>query len=229
MTTTGLTEDAWLGERLGKTAWHLAPDAALSDIDVPAPAFIDARVAVSDMGRSTELHAAGFALVDTSVTFLRAGTTEALQFDADIRMAEPADADRVAQIAGENFSTDRFHADPDIDDAVADRIKADWARNFFAGRRGEWMVVGCRGGQAAGFLQLLDRNEEVVIDLIAVDGASRNTGLARAMIGFAAGTCKPGAPIRVGTQLANTASIRLYETLGFRLNSASHIFHRHVH
>ncbi|MEP4378227.1 MAG: GNAT family N-acetyltransferase [Alphaproteobacteria bacterium] len=228
MSPSGLTEDAWLGERLGKPAWHLAADAAPSRIDVPTPAFIDARVPVADLARPQALRAAGFTLVDTSLSFLRTGRVETAQFNADVGMGDPDDADHVARIAGENFRTDRFHADPEIDDRIADRIKADWARNFFAGQRGEWMVVGRQNGQVSGFLQLLDRDGDVVIDLVAVNSAARNTGLARAMITFAAGTCNPGAPIRVGTQLANTASIRLYESLGFRFDSASHIFHRHA-
>jgi ribosomal protein S18 acetylase RimI-like enzyme len=80
----------------------------------------------------------------------------------------------------------------------------------------------------AGFLQLLrSAADDMVIDLIAVDTAYRGRGVARAMIGFASANCDCGGPVLVGTQVANIPSVRLYETLGFRLTAAHYVFHHH--
>ena len=146
-----------------------------------------------------------------------------------MRPARNDDADAVVRVAGAGFSKSRFHADPQIDRVIANRIKADWAGNFFAGKRGDWMVVAEREGQIAGFLQLLGRDGHLVIDLIAVDSAARGKRLATNMIEHASASLMPGAPMRVGTQLANTASVRLYESLGFRLVRAEHVLHCHIH
>lgn len=231
MTAAGISEDAWLGDRLGKPAWHLAPqaDPAAWRDGVSGPAFADTKLAIDDAGRRTAFLAAGFDLADTAVTFERPAGAATGAPGTTARQATPDDADAVRAVAGSGFSTDRFHADPQIDPAVADRIKADWAGNFFAGKRGDWMVVAESDGRVAGFLQLLDRDGHLVIDLIAVDHAARGRGLATAMIEHAAANLMPGAPMRVGTQLANTASVRLYESLGFRLVRAEHVLHCHLH
>jgi len=227
----GISEDAWLGERLGKPAWHLAPEAdpAVWRTAVSAPAFADTRLAADDTGRHAVFLQAGFEQVDTTVTFERPGDAATALQGSSARPAAPGDLNAVRAIAGTNFITDRFHADARIDDAIADRIKADWAGNFFAGQRGDWMVVAENEGRVVGFLQLLDWDCHLVIDLIAVDHAARGKGLAAAMIEYAATNLMPGAPMRVGTQIANTGSVRLYETLGFRLVRTEHVLHCHHH
>ena len=225
-----LQHDDWLAERIGKAAWRLDPGGDSAEAaKVSGPAFIDTRVPTADIARVAQLSEVGFRLIDTAVTFRHANPGGGTPGTAETAMAAAGDADDIARIAATNFRSDRFHADPAIDDTAADRIKADWARNFFAGARGDWMVVARADGRVAGFLQLLDRDDAVVIDLIAVDAAARNQGLARAMIGFAARSCRPGAPMRVGTQLTNLASIRLYQSLGFELESSEHVMHRHVY
>ena len=68
-----------------------------------------------------------------------------------------------------------------------------------------------------------------MIDLIAVHPAHARKGHARAMIGLAAlkGTGAGQLPrgMVVGTQAANIASIRLYESLGFRLSDSKFVLH----
>jgi dTDP-4-amino-4,6-dideoxy-D-galactose acyltransferase len=45
---------------------------------------------------------------------------------------------------------------------------------------------------------------------------------------FAARWASRAERLRVGTQLANTAALRLYERLGFRVAEASYVLHAHV-
>ena len=48
------------------------------------------------------------------------------------------------------------------------------------------------------------------------------------MISFAARECAmSGAMIVVGTQVSNTASIRLYQSIGFSQHSGRYVFHHH--
>lgn len=71
----------------------------------------------------------------------------------------------------------------------------------------------------------------LVIDLIAVAPQVARQGLAQEMIAFIAanGTGDGHRPsgLRVGTQAANTPSVRLYESLGFRLVKAQFVLHHH--
>jgi GNAT superfamily N-acetyltransferase len=138
----------------------------------------------------------------------------------------------VEAIAGSAFRYSRFHLDPQIPKSLADKVKAVWAGNWFAGQRGDGMVVAEDAGQVAGFLQLLWSGEQcLVIDLVAVRPQSARKGLSRAMIGFAqangTGDARRAAGMIVGTQAANVPSVRLYESLGFRLRQTKFVLHHH--
>jgi ribosomal protein S18 acetylase RimI-like enzyme len=67
----------------------------------------------------------------------------------------------------------------------------------------------------------------LVIDLIAVEKDHRGQGLAKEMILFAASACGNPQALRAGTQSVNTASLSLYEKLGFRIVSTSYVLHHH--
>jgi ribosomal protein S18 acetylase RimI-like enzyme len=169
-------------------------------------------------------------VVDTALTFDAEGVS-APGDDSRIRFARPDDEKEVRALAGSAFQYSRFHLDPAIPAALAHRIKSEWAGNWFRGARGDGMIVAEDAGRVAGFLQLLWRGERLVIDLVAVDPASRARGLARAMIGCAAkrgtGDARRPAAITVGTQAANIPSVRLYESLGFRLRGSQYVLHHH--
>jgi ribosomal protein S18 acetylase RimI-like enzyme len=89
------------------------------------------------------------------------------------------------------------------------------------------MIVANYGDKIAGFLQLLHIGaDQLVIDLIAVDKTHQGHGIASEMIAFAQNNTDRST-IKVGTQVANIPSIRLYEKLGFRLCESYYVFHYH--
>ena len=190
--------------------------------------MIAVRVPAADRQQNSQVQELGFRLIDTNLQFLR----PAGQFELESRrsrFSEPDDADGVESIASTELRENRFFRDPEIDTDQAKRLKGAWARNFFSGRRGDWMVVAQVQDQLAGFLQLLKGKSGVlVIDQIAVDTLFQRQGLARDMIAYAEKHCAAESGIQVGTQLGNTASIRLYESLGFRYVSADYIYHLHL-
>lgn len=163
-------------------------------------------------------------MIDTNVQLKRSGNVLA-EGPAQVRPAEPDDALSVKALAAEAFVFDRFHRDPQIGHGPASRLKAEWAGNFFSGRRGDRMVVAEDQEGVCGFLQLIDADHDTVIDLIAVNGRCRGKGVARSMIALAA---KNASAMRVGTQIANLPSLALYETLGFRMTAASYVLHLHL-
>lgn len=189
--------------------------------------FAYARVPVDDVERSVALQSIGFRVIDTALVFDAAAENVTASSDG-VRFARPEDRDAVADIAGTSFRYSRFHLDPAIVGSVADAIKREWAGNFFAGKRGDAMIVAEIGGRVAGFLQVVLSADGAVIDLIATAKGFERRGVARRMIGFLARNGEGGgAPQRliVGTQAANTASCRLYENSGFRLARADFTLH----
>lgn len=223
--------DPWLSDLLGRPAYTVAAEAVHSPATVRRVrefvadgAFLQSRIDVADTAGAAVLETLGFRLVDTNVLF-EGQAPRGPEPGADVRLARPGDRDAVRALAGRGFERSRFHLDGRIPAGTADRIKAEWAANFFAGRRGDAMVVADGPDGVGGFLQLLDDGRGAsAIDLIAVDAPLRGRGLARAMIAFAAR--RPGiVRMRVGTQIANRASIRLYESLGLRFAEARYVFH----
>jgi ribosomal protein S18 acetylase RimI-like enzyme len=237
-TTNGLrlAEDGWLGARLGKPAFHLTGDLrclqlcakSLSQRLALRPLFVDAKVAVEDVASVAIVWQLGFALIDTQLKFSLSKREAVRSFDSNISFASPDMDERIGSIAERYLTCDRFHRDPAIPHGAACRIKRDWARNFFAGLRGDWMVVAVRDSVPIGFLQLLrSPRDELIIDLIAVDENYRRQGLARSMIAFAVRHCNADGPMIVGTQAANVPSVQLYESMGFRYWQAQYVFHCH--
>lgn len=235
-----LIPDKWLAARIGRNAYRLVVD---EDLLGPAcagdrgrlgyvlsePVFIYSKVNPVFAAGLRFLRQHRFDLVDTNVVFEKPiGGLRPMAQACQVRDAVPADREGVIEAARRSFACSRFHLDPAIPQEVANRIKADWAGNYFEGKRGQQMVVAVAGGQVEGFLQLLHgRDGTMTIDLIAVDERHRRKGMAREMVAFAEARAKGMIRVRVGTQIANGTSIRFYENLGFRFVEAGYVFHYH--
>lgn len=226
--TLVLAPDPWLAAQLGVPAHRARLDAAPQATPVWPEGLVWTRVPADGLDTVAWLTAQGFRLVDTMVTLVRTGLPMApVAAKLDLRRARPLDRERVGIIAGDAFVHGRFFADPAVGAATARRLKRNWAENFFSGGRGTDMIVAVVDGVVAGFLLVNTGPDEGVIDLIAVDSRYRGRGLARAMIAEAL-RALPDCPLwRVGTQLANIASLRLYIGIGFVPESAAHVLHRH--
>jgi len=73
---------------------------------------------------------------------------------------------------------------------------------------------------------LIVKKKELLIDLIGVDNKAQGKGVASAMINFASKTINHSL-IKVGTQIGNTPSIKLYQKLGFLFSGSDYVFHYH--
>ena len=225
-----VTPDAWLGEILGKPAFNLRViDPAVLDEAVdalPVEGLVTTKVSADDVSAGHALEELGFRLVATQLR-LASSSVSAHATDVGVEFASADDEDRVADVAGRAFAYSRFHTDPAIRREVADRIKREWARAFFTGARGDFMIVARDAGSIIGFLQLFHRDERLVIDLIGIAEDHRGRGVGAALIAFAAEHCRPYGVMDVGTQAANVPSLRLYMRLGFRPYEAANVFHLH--
>ncbi len=239
MESVSLVKDAWLGDMLGKPAYHVRFGAgecgpgrlaqALGALNAAPEVFLDAVVDAGQAAKARLCEDAGFRLVEASVRLEGAphpaGARDA-QSGAQLRPAQAGDRAQVEAIAGHCFRGSRFHADPLIPRELADALKARWAGNFFTGQRGDAMTVAQAEGRVAGFLLALHRPDVMVIDLVAVDPEFRGRGLGAALV--RAAHAQSGLPgLAVGTQAANAPALALYQSLGMRVRSLAFVLHHH--
>lgn len=242
-TTPCLVYDVWLSDILKKDVFRIASDMSttLSDSSInglgeaiaKSSVFLYSKIPTTSVESAQFLERKGFYLVDTNVTFekdlITSAPLEISETSYSVRDATPSDESQLVALARQSFSQTRFHLDSRISADCANTIKAEWVRNFFKGKRGNRMVVAVQDGKICGFLQLLFSEENVLtIDLIGVDAEHRRKNIARNMILFAEKPRNKFEKMRVGTQIVNIGSIRLYEGLGFKLVSSEYVFHFHA-
>lgn len=163
------------------------------------------------------LQTTGFREIETLVTYEMALDGGREELPTGTRLATASDADRVGEIAGAVFQTDRWHADPNIPNDTADAFKRDWARNNVLGR-GVDTILSVEGtGLITGFNALLSRADTLIIDLIGVAAEAQGKGYGRRLVTAALSYGRGRyARLEVGTQAANTASCALYASLGMQ-------------
>lgn len=233
-----IVPDPWLGGALGVPSFSVRAGGeaallaqAMAQAAGDADAFFSCKVSVADLEALERCLGAGFRLVDTQVTLERPAADA--KADGDVSPALPGEREVLLDIAASAFRHSRFHRDPRIGTTAANRIKRLWLQNCLDGKRGEEVLVARDGGSAAGFLAVLtvpsgDGAPVAVIDLVAVAPDRQGCGHgARLVRGFAARWGGRAGVLRVGTQAANVASIRLYERCGFTYSAATHVLHAH--
>ncbi|MBI2328758.1 MAG: GNAT family N-acetyltransferase [Chloroflexi bacterium] len=233
-----LIYDQWLARTLKRDVYKLVVDddlvkrarnydrlKELQDRSV----FIYSKVSPEALSAVKFLEEQGFNLIDTNIVFEKPiAPSENCTANCDLRFTIPEDQNQVVELARRSFVYSRFHLDSAFPREVADMIKAEWVGSYFTGNRGDTMVVALAGDVIIGFLLLIyGEDGTLVIDLIAVDEKYRRKGVAEDMIAFAESQCHGFTQIRVGTQLANAPSLRLYEGMRFKITAAQYTFHYH--
>ena len=232
--------DQWLSNILKTNVYRVTPDYRITNIQSfqtciekylhQKNIFMFTKIPVNEILTANFFQQAGFKLVDTNIVLEK--TISAVTDNTDngfkIRFSVPEDQSEVEKIAENSFKYSRFHLDPGIPQKKANQIKVEWVNNYYANKRGNWMVVAVIDNRIVGFLQLLaGMNNTLIIDLIATDIKFRKKGIAKAMIAFAETSLKTFDKIRTGTQISNIPAIRLYENLAFKICQADYVFHFH--
>ena len=230
-----ILSDPWLSRVSGMDCFEVlltqGPRGGAS-LEPASKGFFTAKIGVSDIATVRVMLSRGFNLIDTTLTLIcetppRSRSAGHHDTQVIVGKANRSDLGAVESIASSGFAFSRFHLDPDFPNGAADEIKRQWARNLVKGSRGDGCLVARRQGQVVGFLGFIsDRHGNVAIDLVAVEENAQRQGvgstLVRAVQTFA---YYQGRATSVGTQLSNLKSMRLYESLGFRLCSAKYVMH----
>ena len=233
-------KDKWLSEQMGKSVYQLkiydfSRDNFLNTWKKFKIAhsnenyLIFSKVNTHSTTVSKCLVEANFKIIDTNVQYELKDIKlpEAKQQnDIEICFSAKKHQKAIGVIARDNFLYSRFHLDQHIDNDIASQIKQNWVKNYFLGNRGDEMVVALMNNKPIGFLQLIIKEQVLLIDLIAVDKIAQGRGVASSMIKFA-NTNINRPSIRVGTQIKNLPSTKLYQKLGFVMTQSSFVFHYH--
>ena len=234
-----IAEDGWLSERVGCPVFTLDADASAAELAEhgrsAGRAMYQAKLPTTSVERVRELCRAGMYPVDVAVTLEADPAAIAGPSSDDVRVGQalPDQGEALRRVAETSFRYSRFHLDPGVAMAAADRIKRDWIDSYLRGTRGDELLVAHVDGRVAGFLAVLvDRGGDPparVIDLVAVSEEARGRGAARALSARVAADAQRGSEIvRVGTQAANVNATRMYERLGFRVARTSYTLHMHL-
>ena len=179
---------------------------------------------------------AGFRLVDIRLVF-RSDAPEGHvpEFAGEGITVAEADADASGELlamAGGAFTDSRFYRDGRFPCEDCDRLYGTWLRKSLSGEMADAVLVARIAGVPSGFVtcSITDAGGEDArgeIGLLAVSQSARGRGVGRRLVaaaldwfadGGAGGAC-------VATQLRNVGAVRLYESSGFRLDSAGIWYH----
>jgi len=231
-----LARDGFASEHLGVSVFRLTRPGDARDLlfglaDEPGPLMVEAKVSTEHPALVANLTKLGFWLIDTNVQ-LDVPAAALLNVPLPngsrswrIRDAKPDDRSALAHLVARNMVTSRYHLDPRIEPARATAFKQVWLSNFFQGRRGDGLLVADADTGVQGFLLVLEKGDQGVIDLIAVDPALRGTGVVRGLIRAWLQRAPQITRVVVGTQVSNVASLRAYGKLGFRICATSYLLH----
>lgn len=147
--------------------------------------------------------------------------------DVNVYAYEPDNFREAVEIAGNSFSTDRFHCDPRISKLFADKIKQEWlSENLKESRKTTNIIYKHPNNlKVVAFCSLLVKDNFLIIDLIAVSQEFRGKGIGKALITSSQLIAADRElPLLVGTQVENDAN-KLYITSGFVAEAQTFVFH----
>jgi predicted N-acetyltransferase YhbS len=205
--------------------------AILSFCDQENIQFLIARCETKDLAVVQALEAQGFLLMDTMVHHIydiRRNGLPPLESPVPIRPFQPADRDAVLTIAKAAFEgyMGHYHADPRIDQAIADEIYADWARRETENSQ---VFVADQDGEVVGFITArMNTPQDGQIVLGGVSHTARGGGIYREFLKHCIHWLNDQGAERVlfVTQITNAPVQRVWGRLGCVLQRSEYTLHK---
>ncbi|RED52443.1 acetyltransferase (GNAT) family protein [Aestuariispira insulae] len=206
----------------GRPVWRLKDAAAAEDVVMEAReqgvGLISCRLPAGETGgRGLARH--GFRLVETLVTLTCPVAGQKMPDGVSPAMRSEEEALSCAEIGAKTFKHDRFHADSQVDNAIADALKSAWVANAVKDRADCVLLYRDEVQEIRGFNACLFRPSDkmAIIDLIGIDPECQRQGIgSRLLQGMHAHYHGRADEIRLGTQLANKQSLDFYRRNGFQ-------------
>ena len=196
------------------------------------------RVLASDLPVARAIEDAGGRICDALVTFQRSidrstPSPSAIPAGALLRLANPTDADGVAQLSRRAFTrfVGHWHADPAFAPDLCAELYSRWGRALVSGASATGLLVlasDAKTGAIEGYCAASERSPgSWFVPLTAVESAARGRGLLHAMLAETMRRCaERGADLlEYETQAANAAALRVMRKAGFSYERTVLTFH----
>ena len=172
----------------------------------------------------------GFGLKDVRLTFHRSlrEVSDPPQREGSVRVARSDDVPLLEAIAERSHTDSRFYADGRFERKKADELYRVWIRNSVAGWADDVLVSLGVADRPLGYITGHRRGQEGQIGLIAVSEEARGRGCATELVSMLSARYRDAGitAMTVVTQARNVAARRLYQRLGFALDSIRLCYHR---
>ncbi len=196
--------------------------------------FLMARCDTSNVAVVHELQHHMFLLMDTFVHYTFSFAKKTIPVDSGvipIRPFQPDDIPKIHDVARDSFKgyVGHFHSDPRLDRETCDSVYSEWAVNSCRDRNlADEVLVADRDGDLQGFATLK------VLNAVSVEGAlfgvapkAQGLGIYRSFMVRGMQWCleRGFGEMEVGTQVNNYAVQRVWQRLGFEIQTSGHTFH----
>ena len=145
------------------------------------------------------------------------------------RNARKSDTKNIITLAKENNFNSRFIKDNYIPRNFKIKYRSEWVKNFFRKKRGDILLVAEKESKILGFILVLKKKNQFIIDLVASGKKYRKKKVASSLINSINNQImKSKDKICAGTQIDNLVAIKMYKKLGF-LSKKNKTFCYHIH
>jgi GNAT superfamily N-acetyltransferase len=194
-----------------------------------------ARSYVYELPTVQAMQSRGYLLTDTLIYYSRrlaAAPIADYSGSVTIRMVQPEEAQRIADLTAQIFRNYRghYHADPRLNPADCDAVYSSWAyRSVMSRQVADVVLVAEREAQIVGFISVrMNSTIEGEGALYGVDPAIQGHGIGRNLIiGALRWLEEHGAEkMVISTQITNISSQKVWVRLGFEPLHAQYTFHK---
>jgi ribosomal protein S18 acetylase RimI-like enzyme len=234
-------QDEWLTKAAQLNCYNV-PDQVLNSKSYlgkfTGPTLLTAKIDSNEKSKIQALLNIGFDLCDTNLKFEILGGNISNKQDAKtngniqvdfINEKSEAQREQLEEIAKESMTFSRFNYDVNLPLGCAQRIKANWARDIYEGKRGDGLLLALDGNQVVGFLGFMKNSNNVdsyQIDLLAVKSDQQHKKIGTKLLRrFNHFLIKNNSLGIAGTSILNYPAINLYISFGYKIKGSQQILH----
>ena len=222
-------KDNWLSKIINKNTYSIV-NPSIKNIDYPKKSeFVFTKIEKNKKKLIQYYLLNNFKKINSNIIFEKKIKTKKEPSANSIRLAQKKDCKKIQEISVKSLLKSRFHIDKKINHEVAKNIKKEWIKNFFKKKRGDALFVIEIKKNIVGFVLLIFKKKNMIIDLIAINKENQSKGLGKLLIDYIEYVYrKKFKKILVGTQSNNLQSIKFYKKMGFKVAIEYEVINKHL-
>ena len=193
---------------------------------------LSVKVRAQDKALTNVFLSRGFALVDTQVEYEHSLSSIGLAQENPsftVRPIRDCDLDALVAIAGESFTSTRWHSDPSLSKSLCDNYYRQWLLSCARGYA-QHILVGAYDDVPVSFMTLRVIGIDGRIDLTAVEKSQRGRGFYKTMVNKSLIWARDNGLNRMlaTTQIDNLGSRRTWCGEGFKPTCSWYVLHAYL-